>query len=139
MSKSAKSIIAELVSNSRYADVDDLLRSAQKETSYEGDGSPYRTKVLLANELKRVGQLADSKSIYEDLLVDVPGDDDRLITLLNNYGTLLHDMGNYEEAVSQYTTSLRLSEASLGPEHPSVAAGRNNLAAARAKRNSLSN
>ncbi len=60
-------------------------------------------------------------------------------TYRNNLGLAWYSKGEYDKAIEYYEQALASNLKTLGENHPNVALFRSNLAAARAKRNNLSN
>ena len=87
--------------------------------------------VRSGDELRRSGRYVEAEQNYRAAVqaAEKFGDQDpRLARSLNNLAVIHKELGRYAEAVPLAQRALALWEAALGPNHPDVAAGLNNLA-----------
>ena len=95
-------------------------------------GSTLETKNNLANALSDVGEWAEARRLYEEVLAEEtaqlgPTHPDTLLTK-GNLATLLDEMGELAEARRLYEEVLAGQSAQLGPAHTSTLRTKNNLA-----------
>jgi tetratricopeptide (TPR) repeat protein len=121
--------LAELVAKRELYDLGTLVKLTVHLASEIENYSEFEAKVLIANEFRSIGDFGRAKEVYEGLLSENSDVGENRATLLNNFGALCQDMGDYARALELYEQSLYISRRVLGPEHPSVATTMNNLAA----------
>ena len=129
MNRGFREKLSGLVSEAGETNLDNLLKKAIQLFKDTGGSSEFEAELRLANELKRVGDYSRARQIYEKLSQLDSGEGEKKAAILNNYGALMQDMGDYKRALELYEHSLHIARKALGEDHPSVATTMNNMAA----------
>ncbi len=128
MYKKFNKYLYKLITKSDNTTLDELITKSIQFFMESGGKSEFEAKVLLANELKRVGDYTKAQLIYKNLMAAETLKDAEKSIVYNNFASLMQDMGEYEKALKLYEYSLEISKKVLGEEHPSTVTTISNLA-----------
>jgi tetratricopeptide (TPR) repeat protein len=99
-----------------------VLTDRIREETFPDDEGWYR----LGSVLLKMGQSHKAQEVYE-VLLEQTTDESEKATIYGQLGIIRFNQGGYQEAITFYEKALTITQQSLPPNHPDLAASYNNI------------